>query len=106
MKKIIVGLKGTVLKNVVIFIQAISKAILCKFENKISDLVEDFNLNLVDRTNTKVKDIVNLTFQNLLTPVIKKPTRITKTIAALTDHILANDFVNTDSSKDIVKIDT
>ena len=105
MKKIIVGLKDTVLKNVVIFIQAISKTILCKFENKISDLVGDFNLNLVDRTKTKVKDILNLAFQNLLTPVINKPTRITKTIAALTDHILNNDFVNTDSSKDIVKID-
>ena len=105
MKKIKVGLKDIVLKNVVIFIQAISKAILCKFENKISDLVGDFNLNLVDRTNTKVKGILNLAFQNLLTPVINKPTRRAKTIAALTDHILNNDFVNTDSSKDIVKID-
>ena len=69
-------------------------------------MVGDLNLNLLDyRTNTKVKDCLNLTFQNFLIPVINKPTRITKTNATLIDHILTNDFVNTDSSTGIVKID-
>ena len=55
------------------------------------------------RSNTKVKDYLNLTFQNFLIPVIKEPTRITKTNA--TDHVLTNDFVNTSSSTGIAKSD-
>ena len=42
-----------------------------------------------------------MTFQNFLIPVIKKPTRITKTNATLIEHILTNDFVNTNSSRGI-----
>ena len=67
---------------------------------------KSLNLSLLDhRTNTKVKDYLNLTFQNFLIPVINKPIGITKTNATLIDHILTTDFVNTDSSKSIVKID-
>ena len=55
------------------------------------------------RTSTKVKNYLNLTFQNFLIPVINKPTRITKTNATLIDHILTNDFVNTNSSTGIVR---
>ena len=69
-------------------------------------MVEDLNLNFLDhKTKTKVKDYLNLTFLNFLIPVINKPTKITKTNAALIDHILTNDFVNTGSSTGIVKID-
>ena len=57
------------------------------------------------RTNTKVKDYLNLTFQNFLIPLINKPTRITKANATLIDHILTNDFLNTSSSTGIVKSD-
>ena len=69
-------------------------------------LVEDLNLNLLDhRTNTKVKDYLNLNFHNLLIPVINMPTRITETNITLIDHILTNDFLNIDSSTGIVQID-
>ena len=69
-------------------------------------MVEDLNLIFLDhKTKTKVKDYLNLTFLNFPIPVINKPTRITKTNATLIDHILTNDFVNTGSSTDIVKID-
>ena len=57
------------------------------------------------RTNTKVKDYLNLTFQNFLIPLINKPTRITKANATLIDHILTNDFLDTASSTGIVKSD-
>ena len=80
------------------------KQFLHKSKNKNSYLVGDFNLNLLDhRTNTKVKDYLNLTFQNFLIPVINKPTRITKSNAVLIDRILTNDFVNTNGSTGIVK---
>ena len=57
------------------------------------------------RTNTKVKDYLNLTFQNFLIPVINKPTRVTKANATLIEHILTNDFLYTGSSTGIVKSD-
>ena len=79
------------------------KQFLQKSKNQ-SYLVEDLNLNLLDhRTSTKVKNYLNLTFQNFLVPVINKPTRITKTNGTLIDHILTNDFVNTNNSIGIVK---
>ena len=82
------------------------KQFLHKSKNKKSYLVGYLNLNLLDRkTNTKIKDYLNLTFQNFLIPAINKPTRITKTNATLIDHILTNDFVNTNSSTGIVKSD-
>ena len=80
------------------------KQFLHKSKKQKPYLAGDLNLNLLDhRINTKVKDYLNLTFQNFLIPVINKPTRITKTNATLIDHILTNDFVNTDSSASIVK---
>ena len=55
--------------------------------------------------NTKIKDYLNLTFQNFLIPAISKPTRVTKANATLIDHILTNDFLDTASSTGIVKSD-
>ena len=46
-----------------------------------------------------------MNLQNILIPVINKPTRITKTNATLIDHVLTNDFGNTNSSTGIVKSD-
>ena len=46
-----------------------------------------------------------MTFQNILIPVINKPTRVTKVNATLIDHILTNDFLDTASSTGIVKSD-
>ena len=80
------------------------KQFLYKSKKKKSDPVGDLNLNLLGhRSNTKIKDYLSLTFQNFLIPVINKPTRITKTISTLNDHILTNDFVNTDNSMGITK---
>ena len=82
------------------------KQFLYKSKNKKSYLVGDLNINLLDHsTNTKVKDYLNLTFQNFLIPLINKPTRITKANATLIDHILTNDFLDTASSTSIKKSD-
>ena len=75
------------------------KQFLYKSKNKKSYLVGDLNLNFLDhKTNKKVKDYLNLTFQNFLIPLINKSTRVTKANATLT-----NDFLDTDSSTGIVK---
>ena len=68
-------------------------------------MVGDLNLSLLHhRENAKVKVYLSVTFQNfLIPPIISKATNIIKTNTALFDHILTNDFVNTDSSAGIVK---
>ena len=75
------------------------KQFLYKSKNKKSYLVGDLNLNFLDhKTNKKVKDYLNLSFQNFLIPLINKSTRVTKANATLT-----NDFLDTASSTGIVK---
>ena len=62
-----------------------------KAKNNGKDLyiVGDLNLNLLDHsTNSKVKDYLNILFQNLLIPMINKPTRVSKSNATIIDHIL------------------
>ena len=79
-----------------------------KVKNNGKDLyiVGDMNLNLLDHsTNSKVKEYLNIVFQNLLIPMINKPTRVSKSNATIIDHILTNSFLNTDCSTGIIKID-
>ena len=72
------------------------KQFLHKSKNKKSYLVGDLNLNLLDhRAIMKVKDYLNLTFQNFLIPLINKPIRVTKANATLIVHILTIDFLDT-----------
>ena len=68
-----------------------------KVKNNGKDLyiVGDMNLNLLDHsTNSKVKEYLNIVFQNLLIPMINKPTRVSKSNATIIDHILTNSFLN------------
>ena len=54
-------------------------------------IVGDLNLNLLDHsTNSKLKDYLNIVFQNLLILIINKPTRVSKSNATIFDHILTN----------------
>ena len=79
-----------------------------KAKNKRKDLyiVGDLDLKLLDHsTNSKVKDYLNIVFQNLLIPMICKPTRASKSNATIIDHILTNSFLNTDCFTGIIKID-
>ena len=90
-------------KNILINTQYINKA-----KNNWKDLyVEgDLNLNLLDHsTNTKVKDYLNIVFQNLLIPMINKLTRFSRSNATIIDHILTNLFLNTDCFTGIIKSD-
>ena len=82
------------------------------FTNKVKNngkdlyIVGDMNLNLLDhRSNSKVKEYLNIVSQNLLIPMINKPTRVSKSNATIIDHILTNSFLNTDCSTGIIKID-
>ena len=69
-------------------------------------IVGDLNLNLLDyNTNSKVKDYLNTAFQNLLIPMINKPTRVSTSNATIIDHILTNSFLDQDGFTGIVKTD-
>ena len=64
------------------------------FTNKVKNngkdlyIVGDMNLNLLDhRSNSKVKEYLNIVSQNLLIPMINKPTRVSKSNATIIDHI-------------------
>ena len=54
-----------------------------------------------------MKGFINLLFQHNLIPIIDKPTRITKTTATATDHIMTNSFIfiETELTTDIIKSD-
>ena len=67
-------------------------------------LVGDFNINVLGyENNVKVKNFVNFAFQNSLTPLINKPTRVTRTNATAIDHILTNAFLNKQIETGIIK---
>ena len=62
--------------------------------NKNLYLVEDFNINVLDNENdVKVKNFVNFAFQNSPISLINKHTRVTRTNATATYHILNNAFL-------------
>ena len=72
------------------------------FTNKVKNngkdlyIVGDMNLNLLDhRSNSKVKEYLNIVFQNLLIPMINKPTRVSKSNATIIDHILTKSYFYT-----------
>ena len=82
------------------------------FTNKVKNngkdlyIVGDMNLNLLDhRSNSKVKEYLNIVSQNLLIAMINKPTRVSKSNATIIDHVLTNSFLHTDGSTGIIKID-
>ena len=59
--------------------------------NKSLFLTDDININLLDySTNSIVRQFVNLSFQNGLTPLINRPTRFFQTSAKCIDQILTN----------------
>ena len=107
-------------KNILINTQYMQPAgIYSEFEKYLKDftnkaksnqkdlyIVEDLNLNLLDHsTNSKVKDYLNIVFQNLLIPMIDKPTRVSKSNATIINHILTNSFLNTYCFTGIIKTD-
>ena len=67
-----------------------------KHSNRAMYIAGDFNLNVLDHsTNKKVKNFLNLLFQNNLIPLINKPTRITRHTETAIDHIITNTFLDT-----------
>ena len=69
--------------------------ILNKFQEKRLFLVGDLNKNSLDYSRkTYVRDFFNFVFQNGIFPMIKRPTRVTKLIATIIDHILINTLID------------
>ena len=63
----------------------------------------DFNMNLLDfKQNKKVQ---NLMFGHSMTPVINKPTRVTKNTATAIDNIFVNLVITTKFKTGIIKLD-
>ena len=75
-------------------------------------IVGDLNLNLDDHsTNSKVKDNLNIVFQNQMInkpiiPIINKLTRVSKYNATIIDHNVSNSFLNTHCLTGIIKTDS
>ena len=64
-----------------------------KIKTKITYLLGDFNLNLLNyETNCKVKSYYNTAFSHNFIPIINKPTHVTNHNATIIDHILTNSF--------------
>ena len=69
--------------------------VLCtlSFENKISYLMGDFNINLLNCDMHQATNyFVNLLTSNSFFPLISKPTRITSSTATLIDNIFTNNL--------------
>ena len=77
-----------------------------KNSNKVHHIAGDFNLNLLDHENSrKVRDFLNLIYQNGIIPTINKPTRVTRKTATAIDHILTNSFIDIIIKTGIIKFD-
>ena len=77
-----------------------------KNTNKNYHIAGDFNLNLLDHDkNKKVRDFLNLIYQNGMIPTINKPTRVTKKTATAIDHIITNSFVENTFKTAVIKTD-
>ena len=79
---------------------------ITKNSNKVHHIAGDFNLNLLDHENSrKVRDFLNLIYQNGIIPTINKPTRVTRKTATAIDHILTNSFIDIIIKTGIIKFD-
>ena len=64
-----------------------------KFENKLTYIMGDFNINLFNYdSHTKTADFINLMFSYSYAPFINKPTRITEHSSTLIDNIFVNNY--------------
>ena len=85
-------MKGHIIKN--------------KFQEKPLFLVGDLNINSLDYSrNTHVRDFFNFVFQNVVFPVINRPTRVTKSSAAIIDHIVTSTLIDSHIQSGIIKTD-
>ena len=55
--------------------------------------------------NTNVCDFFNLIFQNGIFPLINRPTRVTKSSATISDHVLTNTILDSEVQSGIIKTD-
>ena len=64
-------------------------------ENKVSYLLGDFNLNLMNtHSHSLIGEFLVVTYANLFVPLILRPTRVTPHSASLIDNIFTSSFYN------------
>ena len=66
----------------------------------------DQNINMLNVENTKVKKLIDVTFQNRIIPCITKPTRICKNTATLIDQIYISNNLFRNMLSSIILCDT
>ena len=77
-----------------------------KFQEKPLFLVRDLNIISLDYSrNPHVRDFLNFVFQNGIFIVINRPTRVAKSSATVTDHILTNTIIDSHIQSGIIKTD-
>jgi hypothetical protein len=75
-------------------------------EKKIVYHVGDFNIDLLKHlSHPPTSDFISLNFANSISPLINKPTRITKDTASLIDNIFSNNTISENDISGIIPSD-
>ena len=76
------------------------KTLIRKNHEQFLFLAGDLNINSLDYSiNTDVRYFFNLVFQNGVLPLINRSTRVTKSSATITDHVLTNTTIDLEPKK-------
>ena len=74
---------------------------------KTTFVTGDFDISFRDYSLNQVKELFDISFQNIFFPIIYRPTKVTMLLNndSCVDHILTNSFINTKSESAIFKSD-
>ena len=79
------------------------KTVICKNHEKPLFLVRDLNINSLDYwINPNVRDFFNLIFQNDVSPLVNRPTRVTKISVTIIDHVLHHTIIDSKVQSGII----
>ena len=79
------------------------KTVICKNHEKPLFLVRDLNINSLDYwINPNVRDLFNLIFQNDVSPLVNRPTRVTKISVTIIDHVLHHTIIDSKVQSGII----
>ena len=95
-------------KGVIEKFERVLKEILKKTKNHLKPfyIPGDFNLSILDHDKcSKVRNFLNLLYENSMIPTINKPARVTRKTTTTIDHILINQFINVNFKTAIFKTD-
>ena len=80
------------------------KTLIRKNHEQLLFLAGDLNINSLNYSiNTNVRYFFNWVFQNGVLPLINRSTRVTKSSATITDHVLTNTIIDSEVLSGIIK---